>query len=200
MITCLNQDFKISGRGWIIRDRVAEGRLLKNQITNWISSQEEKLWSATSFIFPQENSNGPHSSQHIHIFSGVFGGSCSTVLQFQAMSYLGMPDWPKRIRAKYFFSWVDFDKKACRYQWNFPSKLFLPRGLRANDMMLGFSSQICHWPVLWSSLVPTFFSSHPDVCLNCGCVKGEIILFHVFLLIKHWFWLPVLLCFWERKL
>lgn len=47
-----------------------------------------------------------------HTFFLVFsGGSCSTVLQFQAMNYLGMPDWPKRIRAKCYFSWVDFDKK-----------------------------------------------------------------------------------------
>lgn len=50
-----------------------------------------------SAISMQDDSNCLHPSQHIDIvlIFIFFGDSGITLLQFQAMKYLGMPDWLK---------------------------------------------------------------------------------------------------------
>lgn len=89
---------------------MAESRVTQDQITGSAVKGEVAVMQHLSYSHRRTQRTPTLLSTHT--FSLVFfGGNCSTVLQFQAMNYLGMPDWPKRIRAKYYFSWVDFDKK-----------------------------------------------------------------------------------------
>lgn len=104
-----NQNFKTPGRRWIMSDRMTEGRIIQQahyKMDQW-SRWEAAVMRCLSYSC-RRTPVAPRLQRMC--FPGGFGSSCSVLLQFQATKHLGMPGWAKRMRVKYYFCWVDFDK------------------------------------------------------------------------------------------
>lgn len=104
-----HQNFKTPGRTWIMSNRMTEGRIIQRahyKLDQW-SRWEAAVMQCLSYSCRRTQTAPP--PQHM-CFPVIFGSSYSTLSQFQTTKHLGMPGWPKRMRVKYYFCWVDFDK------------------------------------------------------------------------------------------